>query len=380
MCMCRPSARVLPSSAVDLTDRIGAVLKRHGCAGHGITGAEPFPEMGSRLEEAVASGRSGGLPFTFRHPGTSSDARTSFPWARSIVVAALSYLPGAGSPGAPLPGTARIARFATRDHYRPLREALGEVAAMLGEAGHRAEVLVDDNRLVDRAAAVRAGVGWLGKSTLVLVPGAGPWVLLGSVVTDAGLPATAEMRRSCGPCTACLPACPTGAIVAPGVLDARRCLSAALQTPGWIAVELREAVGDRLYGCDGCLEACPPGDRLLAGAAAPGGRVDVYAMLGTDDATLRAAVPHFYVPRNEGRWLRRNALVVLGNTGGPDAVGVLSGYAAHRDPVLRGHAAWALGRIGDARSRAVLQRVVGGDPDGHVAAEAMAALEGTLAR
>jgi epoxyqueuosine reductase len=214
----------------------------------------------------------------------------------------------------------------------------------------------------------------------LLVPGAGPWVLLGSVVTDAGLPPTAEMRRSCGTCTACLPACPTGAIVAPGVLDARRCLSAALQTPGWIAVELREAVGDRLYGCDDCLEACPPGDRLLAGAATPGGRVDVYAMLSSDDATLRAAVAHFYVPHNEGRWLRRNALVVLGNTGGPDAVGVLSGYAAHRDPVLRGHAAWALGRIGDARSRAVLRRVVGGDADGRVAAEAMAALEGTLAR
>ena len=365
---------------MDLADRIGVVFERHGCAGHGVTGAAPFTEMASHLADAAASGRSGGLSFTFRDPGTSSDVTVSFPWAASIVVAAMAYLPAAGSPGPSQPGTARIARFATRDHYRPLRTALGEVAQILIEAGHRAEVLVDDNRLVDRAAAVRAGVGWSGKSTLVLVPGAGPWVLLGSVVTDARLAATAAMRRSCGTCTACIPACPTGAIVAPGVLDARRCLSAVLQTAGWIAVELREAVGDRLYGCDDCLDACPPGDRLVAAGATPGGRVDVYALLRADDATLRAAVPHFYVPRNEGRWLRRNALVVLGNTGGSDAVGVLSGYAAHRDPVLRGHAAWALGRLGGARTRAVLRRVAAGDPDARVVAEAMAALDGTLAR
>ena len=123
-------------------------------------------------------------------------------------------------PGTARPGTARIARFATRDHYEPLRHALHEVAQVLFDSGFRAEVLVDDSRLVDRAAAVRAGVGWSGRSTLVLVPGAGPWVLLGSVITDADLEPSAEMRRGCGTCTACIPACPTGAIIAPGVLDA----------------------------------------------------------------------------------------------------------------------------------------------------------------
>jgi epoxyqueuosine reductase len=241
-------------------------------------------------------------------------------------------------------------------------------------------VIHDDHRLVDRAAAVRAGVGWSGKSSLVLVPGVGPWVLLGSVVTDATLPPTTPMRRNCGTCVACIPACPTGAIVAPGVLDARRCLAAVLQSPGWIPSGLRAAIGDRLYGCDDCLDACPPGDRVRAAATAASGRIDIYRLLALPDAALRASYPHFYVPRHQGRWLRRNALVVLGNTGGPEAVGVLAGYAGHHDPMLRGHAAWALGRGGDPRGRAVLARMASDDPDPQVRAEAVAALAGTLAR
>ncbi|MBI5157552.1 MAG: HEAT repeat domain-containing protein [Acidimicrobiia bacterium] len=359
---------------MELRERIGKLLTDAGCVGFGFTTAEPFPEVRVRLADAVASGRSAGLPFTFRDPATSTDPGASFPWATSLAVAAMPYVPDSGSPGPASPGTARIARFATSDHYRPLRAALGAVAALLVAAGHRAEVLVDDARLVDRAAAVRAGVGWAGSSTLVLVPGAGPWVLLGSVVTDAALAPTEAMRRTCGTCTACLPACPTGAIIAPGVLDARRCLSAVLQSPGWIPSEVRVAVGDRLYGCDDCLEACPPGDRLLAAAVPGKGRVDVYRLLAADDRSLRAGYPHFFVPRHEGRWLRRNALVVLGNTGGGDAVGVLAGYAAHPDPMLRGHAVWALGRVADARARAVLGVVTRTDPEPDVVAEAVAAL------
>ena len=361
-----------------LWENVQSVLAQRGVAGYGVTTADPFPETRSRLAEAVRSGRSAGLPFTFGGPAIATDVRISFPWAHRLLVVATAYLPAAGAPGPVSPGTARIARFAADDHYQPLREALAAVAAVLAAAGHRSAVVSDDNRLVDRAAAVRAGVGWPGKSTLVLVPGAGPWVLLGTVVTDAELPVSEPMRRSCGTCVACLPACPTGAIVAPGVLDARLCLAAVLQSPGWIPIELRPVVGDRLYGCDDCLEACPPGDRARAAATKQGGRVEVLRLLAMNDATLRAEFPHFYVPRNQGRWLRRNALVVLGNTGGSEAIGVLAGYAGHRDPMLRGHAAWALGRIDDSRGRAVLGRVVAGDADAAVVAEATAALAGTL--
>jgi epoxyqueuosine reductase len=274
----------------------------------------------------------------------------------SAEVGAWPYLPDGGHPGETVSGTGRIARFATRNHYVGLRRALDGVAEQLRAAGHRAEVLVDDNRLVDRAAAVRAGVGWWGKNTMVLAPRFGPWLLLGTVVTDALLLATEAMQRDCGTCSACLPACPTGALVAPGVLDATRCLAYWSQTPGVIPAEFREAMGDRVYGCDDCLDACPPGGRLLEASAQRRGRVDLLALLASDDRTLLRAYGHFYVPRRQARYLRRNALVALGNAGGGGAALVAAGYLGHPDWLLRAHAAWALGRLGGPMARAALHQ------------------------
>ena len=326
-------------------------------AGFGVCSADTFPDTRRHLEDAVASGRSARLTFTFSDPATASDPRRSFPWAASLVVGAHSYAETTGDPGPAAAGMARVARFAVDDHYAPLREALEGLAGMLRAAGHRAEVLVDDNRLVDRAAAIRAGVAWWGKSTMALVPGAGPWVLLGTIVTDAPLAADVPMRRDCGTCDACIPACPTGALVAPGVLDARRCLAAIAQAPGPIPEEFRALMGDRLYGCDECLTACPPGHRALGRASGPDGRVELVRLLGCDDRTLRERFDRFYIPRNDVRHLRRNALVALGNTGGPEAVGVLAGYAGHRDEMLREHAAWSLGRLDDRRAESALAAV-----------------------
>jgi epoxyqueuosine reductase len=362
--------------SAQLLDRIALVLEPAGCS-FGVTGAEPFLDTREAIERAVAEERHAGLGFTFSRPEVATDVRASFPWAESLVVAARPYVPASGSPGPAHPGSARVARFATEDHYAPLRLALGEVAGLLRSAGRRAEVLVDDSRLADRAAAIRAGVAWPGKSTLTLVPGAGPWVLLGTVVTDAPLPRSKPMRRDCGTCDACIPACPTGAIIAPGVLDARLCLSAILQSPGWIPMELRIAVGDRLYGCDDCLEACPPGLRALGSGQRGPGRFDLLGLLAADDVTLRNRFPHFFVPRNEGRYLRRNAIVALGNAGGSSAGAVLAGYCGHHDPLIRGHAAWALGRVGGSGAVPVLRSVAQSDPDPDVRAEAEAAL-GTL--
>ena len=238
--------------------------------------------------------------------------------------------------------------------------------------------MADDARLIDRAAAVRAGVGWWGKSTMVLVPGSGPWVLLGSVVTDAVLSVDAPMQRSCGSCVACLPACPTGAIVEPGVLDARRCLARWLQAPGVIPRELRAAVADRLYGCDDCLDACPPGFRLAETAQEERGRFEVVDLLGLDDAGLLARFGHFFLPGRRPRYLRRNALVVLGNTGGSAAGSVAAGYLGHPDWLLRAHAAWALGRLRGAMAVPVLAAAARREPDPRVGEEiehALAAVE-----
>jgi len=362
---------------VDLVVVLRAAAARAGLAAVGFTSAAPLPEARRDIADRVASGHHGGMRFTYADPARATDPRASFPWAESLVVAAYAYLPAAGDPGPASPGTGRVARFATEEHYRGLREGLSGLAGVLEAGGYRAAVLCDDARLVDRAAAVRAGVGWWGKSTMVLAPGHGPWLLLGSVVTDASLPRDSPMSRDCGTCAACLPACPTGALVAPGVLDARRCLAALAQSAGTIPRELRSAMGDRLYGCDDCLEACPPGRRRLDSAGRTiAGRVDLLAVLAADDAALLRRFAHFYLPQRQARYLRRNALVALGNAGGAGAVAAAAGCLAGPDPLLRAHAAWALGRLGGPSAATALRAAAPGESDPAVTEEIRHALAG----
>lgn len=335
----------------------------------GVAAVDPFDDVRREMEERLGDGRSGKLRFTFKDPAAATDVRRSFPWARSLVVGIRSYLPGAGTPPR-RPGHGRIARFAVDDPYPPLRHGLEAIASVLRETGARAEVLVDDDRLVDRGAAVRAGVAWWGKSTMAITPGLGPWFVIGSVVTDAHFEADKPMKRSCGTCDACLPACPTGALVAPGVLDARRCLAAIAQSPGVVPREFREAMGDRLYGCDECLDACPPGSRLvIRSRASERGSVDLRWVLEAADETLLARFGHFYLPRRSPRFLRRNALVAMGNDGDPSLLDIVAFHAGHPDWLLRAHAVWAMARIGGEAVRPVLEGLLSREQHPGVRAE-----------
>lgn len=351
---------------VTLVARLRATAESHGCVGFGVTGAEPFPDVEAEMRARLAVGAVDRVRFTYRDPRRATDPRATAPWAERIVV--LAHPAPAAAP-APAPGAARVARYAVVDGYRPLREALGELTATLRAAGYRAEVRCDDSRLVDRAAAVRAGVGWWGRSTMVLVPGYGPWVLLGSVVTDAPLPVHGPMERSCGRCIACVPACPTGALDGEGGLDARRCLAWILQAPGPIPRHLRVAVGDRLYGCDDCLDACPPGRRRPSTVRRG---LDPVVVLGASDAELLARFGHWYLPGRRPRVIRRNALVVLANLGGPVEVAI--GHLAHPDALLRRHAAWAVGRLGGRFAGAALRAALRREPDAEVRREIVASL------
>ena len=248
-----------------------------------------------------------------------------------------------------------MARYAWVDHYAPLRAALWAVAHRLRADGFKAVPFADDNSIVDREVAYQAGIGWYGKNANLLVPGAGSWFVLGCVVTTAPLPTSAEPAPDgCGSCRRCLDACPTGAIVQPGVVDAARCLAWVLQKPGIIARHLREAVGDRIYGCDDCQEVCPPsvrfGDRHTPGAVDDARAwVQVMPLLQCSDHDLIEQWGAWYLAGREPRWIRRNALVVLGNVGDPadaDVQRVLGEYLLHRDPILRVHAVWAVARLG----------------------------------
>jgi epoxyqueuosine reductase len=346
-----------------MTEAVTEVGLAAGLAAVGVTEALPFLETRRHLEERKAAGYHGGMAFTYRNPRRSTDPGAALPGATSLVVGASAYLrPDEGLAGSS--PSARVARYAWSDAYAPLRAGLTSVADHLRGLGYRARVLADDNALVDREAAVRAGLGWYGKNSNVLLPGRGSWFVLGSVVTDAELEPAKPVADGCGACTCCMDGCPTAAIVAPGVVDARRCLAWLVQAPGLFPREYRVALGDRIYGCDDCQEVCPPNRvALRAGRfpTVPGPdqrpRVEVLDLLALDDHELLAAARQWYVPERNPRYLRRNLLVVLGNSGagagdddgddGDDGAGAaLMAALAHRDPLVRAHAVWAAGRLG----------------------------------
>jgi epoxyqueuosine reductase len=349
--------RVDPDAAyVDELRRIGLGA---GLDAVGVAPAGPWDDTRRRLEERKAAGLHADMAFTYRDPARSSDPTRALPDAATIVVGARRYrrqLPP--SPPVEAGPVGRVGAYAWVEHYAPLRDALKQIAARLKQDGWRARVLVDDNALVDREAAQRAGIGWFGKNANLLLPGQGSWFVLGGVVTSAPLPATDEAARvpdGCGPCRRCLDGCPTQAIVAPGVVDARRCLSWLLQVDGDIPREYRVAVGDRLYGCDDCQEVCPPNRRAdhehPPSAAEPDAAAELplLELLALDDDTLLARHGHWFIPRRDADHLRRNALVALGNSGsGADGrtAATVERYLDHGNPVLRRHAAWAARRLG----------------------------------
>lgn len=393
--ICHHGAVPTPAAIVPDREALCAVGLAAGLDRVGFASAAVFETTRAILVRRRAEGRHGGMAFTYRNPDRSTDPRAVLDSAQALVVGARAY-PAAVPPPPSTPGpVARIARYATDDHYAGLRRGLEAVAAELRAAGWTARVVLDDNALVDRAAAHRAGIGWYGKNSNILIEGLGSWFVLGSVVTDAPLrvhEVPLAMAVGCGACTRCVDRCPTGAIVEPGVVDAGRCLAWLVQAEGVFPVEHRVALGDRLYGCDECQEVCPPAARTERseragpagvgahvppgpgdpdpGAARPaagersGGRdgppalairpvpgpwVDVLALLEASDEELLTRFGRWYIPRREPRYLRRNALIVLGNAATFPVVepvaAALARWTRDSDPIVRGAAIWAARRL-----------------------------------
>lgn len=334
----------------ELLDDLRTIADGVGLVALGVAPVERFERTRVDLVDRRERGLHAGMQFTYRDPDRSTDPARILPGARSLVVGALAY--AAGPPAEPgFDGPAgRVARYATTDHYGRLRHALEAVATRLEAGGWTTRVVLDDNALVDRAAAHRAGIGWWGHNTNVLVPGHGSWVVLGAVVTDAALPAATPDDDGCGTCRRCLDGCPTAAIVAPGVIDARRCLAWLVQAEGAFPVEHRIALGDRVYGCDDCQEVCPPsrGAPAASRPVADGAWVDLVEMVEASDEELLARHGRWYVPRRDPRYLRRNAILALGNAASPDdgrVRDVLRVVGDSDDELLAEHARWALDRI-----------------------------------
>lgn len=363
-------------------DELRAIAASYGITHTGVAPAAVMQRARDALVQRRDAGLHDGMAFTYRNPERSTDPGRAVHGAQAVFVGAYPYL--LDEPGdVTTPSiSGRVARYAWTDHYAPLRAGLWAVAHRLRRNGWKAVAFADDNSMVDREAAYRAGLGWFGKNANLLLNGAGSYFVLGSVVTTAPLPvAAAPADDGCGTCRRCIDGCPTGAIVQPGVVDASRCLAWLLQKPGIFDRRFRRALGDRIYGCDECQEVCPPTVRLghRFGPTASDGIepwVDVLALLDASDDEVLRRWGRWYLTDREPRWLRRNALVVLGNIGRPDrvvapdarVVAVLARYLAHDDPVLRAHAVWA------ARSCGLDHLLPADDPNPQVVEELNAAL------
>ncbi len=341
------------------TEQLLALGRNSGLHQVGVASAEVLHRARQALNERKSQGLHNQMQFTYRNPNRSTDPTAALPSAKSVIVGALSY--STQMPEQPEKLSARVARYVWSDYYAQLRESLRQIAKQLESDGFRAVVLADDNAIVDREVAYQAGLGWFGKNSNLLIAGAGSYFVLGCVVTNASLVvAEKPVEDGCGSCRRCLDNCPTQAIIAPGVIDANKCLAWLLQKPGVFDRDFRVALGDRLYGCDDCQEVCPPtvrfekrtnviADEPVKHDDRSNAWVSVQKILLADDESLLKEFGAWYIANRDPKWLRRNALVILGNIGDANdklVVELLQKYCNHSDAILRSHAVWAAARLG----------------------------------
>ena len=305
--------------------------------------------------------------------------------AKSVISLALSYNTGEPDTLDEQP-RGKIARYAWGDDYHDvIKKRLRKFAAKLPEIAARevkTRIFVDDGPMNDRAAAARAGIGWFGKNTNILTPTHGSWVFLAQVITDIDLQPDAPLKKNCGSCIMCIDACPTGAIVAPYVIDNKRCISyLTIELRGAIPRELRPLVGDWIFGCDICQDVCPV-NRKAIGSLEPAfqQRHDFSApalipLLALDQPSFSERFRRSPVKRAKRVGLQRNVCVALGNIGDQAAVPALAAALEHDSEVVREHAAWALGRIGGDEARRALHDAIDSETDSGVISELRLAIK-----
>ena len=305
--------------------------------------------------------------------------------AQSIISLACSYLGDSADSSDTLNG--RIARYSWGDDYhRVLKKRIADFCADLSELVDielKLRIFVDDGPMNDRAAARRSGVGWVGKNTNILTPSHGSWVLLGQVITNLPLPSDLPLKKSCGNCVRCIDDCPTGAIVAPYVIDNKRCISyLTIELRGVIPRDLRPLMGDWIFGCDICQDVCPVNLKALPGHLEEFKQRNGFStpelvpILEMDQVTFSDRYKNSPIKRTKLVGLQRNACVAIGNNGDEKAILPLSkALCSSEESVVRLHAAWAIGRIGGREAATVLERAGDSESDAAVLEEIILSLE-----
>jgi epoxyqueuosine reductase len=311
----------------------------------GATPAEPYAQTERDIRDRRERGLFADMRFTMARPEVSCHPERLLEGARTVVAAALCYVTESPARG---PDQGRLPRYTWRDEYATLRNRLDALGRRLGG---KYRVLVDDNDHVDRAAAVGAGVAFYGKNTMAITRRHGSWVVLGVLVTDLEIEPTPALELDCGECRLCIEACPTGALDEPGTLESTKCLSYWSQAPAAIPDAYRSEMNDMVYGCDICQDVCPwnRGVERRRRAARPEPdaepTVSLLEWLSRDGKELVERFDRLYVPRNDPRWLRRNALIAAGNVGSSSLRPVVEQYEESPDPILADAARWAIARM-----------------------------------
>ncbi|WDM02945.1 tRNA epoxyqueuosine(34) reductase QueG [Alicyclobacillus cycloheptanicus] len=363
-----------------------------GAAAIGATPADPFPEMQPRLEAYRDRGLTG---YEWAETSDRVDPRRWLPSAKSLISVAVAYLtPQAQAtarrhPQGGLHGQVSVYSYGI-DYHHDLRDRLHTLHGLLEEAvGHpvEAKAAVDTSPLVDRRVAERAGIGWVGKNCMLYVPPYGSFVFLGTLCVDIEIePAPSEQASHCGTCTRCLEACPTGALLAPGVIDARQCLSYVTQMKGVIPKPYRTKLGRRVWGCDTCQWACPENHGVLYAqdpAYVPQGELaypELIELLTLSNRAFQRKFGQTAMAWRGVRTLQRNALIALGNCGNPQAVPHILPFLRHEREELRISAAWALSRLQTAEGRAAVAAAYQEERSEAVREEMAWALDGTAAQ
>jgi epoxyqueuosine reductase len=358
-------------------DDIRAKARALGFEKVGIARAGRAPRA-DFLRAWLEEGRHGTMDYMARAPERREDPERLLAGAKAVVCVAKNYQ----SPGthAADPRTGRISRYAWgEDYHDVLGERLQDLRRFIESLGGAAKVCVDTNAILEKPWAQAAGLGWQGKHSNLISRDLGSWLFVGEVLTDLDLePDAAHARSYCGSCTRCIDLCPTRAIVAPYVVDSRRCISyLTIEHRGPIPRELRPLMGNLIFGCDICQDVCPwnkfakvspdPAFRAREGNLTPA----LVELLGLTREAWTARYKGSPVKRAKYPGFLRNVAVALGNSADPSAVPALAAALEHAEPLVRGHAAWALGRLGAID---VLRGRRASEPDADVRAEIDAAL------